>query len=161
MPLDDADKKFIAEAIAGSLKPETIGAAVKAHLDGLKLDDKIAEGIKAATKDLPKADPKDDKDKDADKGKWYGVMVGIKGLRKAAQRQADAENSVYWTEFLQRDAKQYTDQAHAVVYECILRDTQTEPIWVSPALVLLHGWDFTCDAIAGTITVNWSIRQIS
>lgn len=33
--------------------------------------------------------------------------------------------------------------------------------WVSPALVLMHGWDVTCDAIAGTITVQWSIRKVA
>jgi len=32
---------------------------------------------------------------------------------------------------------------------------------VTPPLVLLHGWDITLDALAGTITVNWSIRQIT
>jgi hypothetical protein len=48
-----------------------------------------------------------------------------------------------------------------VVYEAILRDVQAEPIFVTPALVLMHGWDFTLDALAGTITVNWSIRQVA
>lgn len=48
-----------------------------------------------------------------------------------------------------------------IVFEAILRDVQAEPIWVSPALVLMHGWDVTLDALAGTITVNWSIRQLS
>lgn len=48
-----------------------------------------------------------------------------------------------------------------VVYEAILTGAQAQPIWVSPSLVLLHGWDVTCEALAGTITVNWSIRQVS
>lgn len=48
-----------------------------------------------------------------------------------------------------------------VVYEAILTGAQAQPIWVSPSLVLLHGWDVTLDALAGTITVNWSIRQVS
>lgn len=48
-----------------------------------------------------------------------------------------------------------------VIYEAILTGAQAQPIWVSPSLVLLHGWDVTCDALAGTITVNWSIRQVS
>lgn len=48
-----------------------------------------------------------------------------------------------------------------VCYEAILRDVQAEPIWVSPSLVLMHGWDVTCDALAGTITVLWSIRQVA
>lgn len=48
-----------------------------------------------------------------------------------------------------------------IVYECILRDAQTEPVWVSPTLILLHGWDVTLDALAGTITVEWSIRKVA
>jgi hypothetical protein len=48
-----------------------------------------------------------------------------------------------------------------IVYQSILTGAQSEPIWVSPSLVLLHGWDVTLDALAGTITVNWSIRQVS
>lgn len=48
-----------------------------------------------------------------------------------------------------------------IVYETILTGAQGSPIWVSPSLVLMHGWDVTCDALAGTITVNWSIRQVA
>ena len=48
-----------------------------------------------------------------------------------------------------------------VVYEAILTGAQNKPIWVSPSLILLHGWDVTLDALAGTITVNWSIRQMT
>lgn len=48
-----------------------------------------------------------------------------------------------------------------VVYEAILSGAQGQPIWVSPSLVLMHGWDVTCDALAGTITVLWSVRQVS
>lgn len=29
-----------------------------------------------------------------------------------------------------------------------------------PAVMLLHGWDFTLVAIAGTVTVIWSVRQV-
>lgn len=38
---------------------------------------------------------------------------------------------------------------------------QSPPIWVSPSLILMHGWDVTLDAIAGTITVTWSIRKVA
>lgn len=35
-------------------------------------------------------------------------------------------------------------------------------IWVSPALVLMHGWDMTLDKIAGTDrSIPYSIRQIA
>ena len=45
-----------------------------------------------------------------------------------------------------------------VAEEWILTGAQSKPIWVSPAVMLLHGWDWTLDALAGTITVLWSIR---
>jgi len=48
-----------------------------------------------------------------------------------------------------------------IVYQCILNHTQAEPVWVSPSLILLHGWDITLDALAGTITVEWSIRKVA
>lgn len=48
-----------------------------------------------------------------------------------------------------------------IVLQQILTGAQSEPIWVSPSLILMHGWDVTLDALAGTITVNWSIRQVA
>lgn len=48
-----------------------------------------------------------------------------------------------------------------ILYEAILTGAQSQPIWVSPSLIMMHGWDITCDALAGTITVNWSIRQVA
>ena len=49
----------------------------------------------------------------------------------------------------------------AIVYEAILSGVQSEKVFVTPSLILLHGWDFTMDAIAGTITVLWSIRSVT
>lgn len=43
--------------------------------------------------------------------------------------------------------------------EWILTGAQACPLWVSDAFILLNGWDFTLDALAGTITVLWSIRR--
>lgn len=48
-----------------------------------------------------------------------------------------------------------------IVYEAILTGAQAQPVWVSPSLILMHGWDVTLDALAGTITVDWSIRQVA
>lgn len=48
-----------------------------------------------------------------------------------------------------------------VVWEAILVGGQRDPIFATPALLLKHGWDFTLDALAGTITVNWSIRRVA
>lgn len=47
-----------------------------------------------------------------------------------------------------------------VIYESVLTGTMAET-WVSPSLILLHGWDVTLDALSGTITVNWSIRKVA
>lgn len=47
-----------------------------------------------------------------------------------------------------------------IVYQTVLVGAQFDPIWVSPPLTVMHGWDVTCDALAGTITVNWSLRLI-
>ncbi len=48
-----------------------------------------------------------------------------------------------------------------VIYESILTGAQAD-IWVSPSLILLHGWDVTLDTLVGTsIVVNWSIRQVA
>ena len=47
-----------------------------------------------------------------------------------------------------------------IIYEAVLTDTMAQT-WVTPSLILLHGWDLTLDALAGTITVNWSIRQVA
>lgn len=48
-----------------------------------------------------------------------------------------------------------------IAYQASLVGAQAEPLWVSPSLILMHGWDVTLDAIAGTITVLWSIRQVA
>ena len=45
MPLDDADKTTIKELIAGAFSPATIGAAVKSHLDTLKIGETIAAEV--------------------------------------------------------------------------------------------------------------------
>lgn len=47
-----------------------------------------------------------------------------------------------------------------IIYEAILTGTMADS-WVSPSLILLHGWDVTLDALSGTITVNWSIRKVA
>lgn len=47
-----------------------------------------------------------------------------------------------------------------VIYEAILTGTMADT-WVSPSLVMLHGWDVTLQALVGTITVEWSIRSVA
>ena len=48
-----------------------------------------------------------------------------------------------------------------IFFQATLFGVQSEPIFVSPSFILLNGWDFTLDAIAGTITVTWSIRKVA
>ena len=48
-----------------------------------------------------------------------------------------------------------------IVYQSNLIGPQSPPFWVSPTLILIHGWEMTLDAIAGTITVLWSIRKVA
>lgn len=48
-----------------------------------------------------------------------------------------------------------------VCWQATLAGVQAQPIFVTPCLILMHGWDCTLDAIAGTITVNWSVRQVA
>lgn len=48
------------------------------------------------------------------------------------------------------------------VTEAFLNGVQTQKLWVSPSLILMHGWDVTVKCLAGTaITVLWSIRQVA
>lgn len=42
-----------------------------------------------------------------------------------------------------------------------LTGAQSNPAWVMPSFILLHGWDVTLTAVSGTITVLWSVRQVA
>jgi len=55
------------------------------------------------------------------------------------------------------------DTQRVVYFETLMGAQTSQPIWVSPCLILMHGWDVTLKQISGTanITVNWSIRQVS
>jgi hypothetical protein len=49
-----------------------------------------------------------------------------------------------------------------IVEEWNFVGAQGKPHWVSPSLILLHGWDFTIIKVAGTDrTIGWSIRQVA
>jgi hypothetical protein len=48
-----------------------------------------------------------------------------------------------------------------VIYASTLEGAQSG-LWVSPSLILMHGWDVTIDKIAGTDrTIAWSVRQVA
>lgn len=41
-------------------------------------------------------------------------------------------------------------------------NAQGSPVWVSPTLILLHGWDMTLKKISGTDrSIDWSIRKVA
>lgn len=49
-----------------------------------------------------------------------------------------------------------------VIYETRFIGAQNPPIYVTPALVLMNGWDMTLDKIAGTDrAITWSIRKVA
>lgn len=48
-----------------------------------------------------------------------------------------------------------------LVFSATFSGAQGEPVWVSPALVLIHGWDMSLLKLAGTDrSTNWSIRKV-
>lgn len=48
------------------------------------------------------------------------------------------------------------------IFSASVVGVQGSPIWVSPSLILMHGWDVTVDKIAGTDrSISWSIRQVA
>jgi hypothetical protein len=49
-----------------------------------------------------------------------------------------------------------------IVFEATLSNVQDEPIWVSPALTLLHGWTLQMRQTLGTArSFEWSQRKIA
>lgn len=49
-----------------------------------------------------------------------------------------------------------------IVFEATLSNVQDEPVWVSPALVLMHGWTLQLKQTAGTARdYYWSQRKIA
>jgi hypothetical protein len=58
--------------------------------------------------------------------------------------------------------KVQSSDTQRIVYEAIIAGPQSTPIFVTPSLVLIHGWDMTLDKLAGTDrTITWSIRKVA
>jgi len=48
-----------------------------------------------------------------------------------------------------------------IVEEVVITGAQSEPIYASPALALMHGWTFTIQKLQGTDrSIVWSIRGL-
>jgi hypothetical protein len=49
-----------------------------------------------------------------------------------------------------------------VVFKAFMANAQSSPIWVSPKLILLHGWDATLLKVSGTDhSIDFSVRRIA
>lgn len=49
-----------------------------------------------------------------------------------------------------------------IVYQTVIVGVQTQIALAFPALILINGWDFTMQKLAGTDrTIGWSVRQIA
>lgn len=47
-----------------------------------------------------------------------------------------------------------------IVMEWVVAGAQGSPNWVTPTLILLHGWEFSLTKLAGTDrSIAWSIRK--
>jgi hypothetical protein len=58
--------------------------------------------------------------------------------------------------------KVYGAATQRVCQSWTLTGAQSDPIWVSPHLQLMHGWDITIQKTAGTDrSIAWSIRKVA
>ena len=58
--------------------------------------------------------------------------------------------------------KVLSSSTQRLVYMATFKGAQAQPVWVSPSLILLHGWDATLKKLAGTDrAIDWSIRSVA
>lgn len=58
--------------------------------------------------------------------------------------------------------KVLSSSTQRLVYAATFAGAQGEPVFVTPSLILLHGWDMSLNKISGTDrSINWSIRSIT
>ncbi len=49
-----------------------------------------------------------------------------------------------------------------VAMEWVIAHTQSQPLFVTPSLIFLHGWEFSLTKLTGTDrSIAWSIRQVA
>jgi len=49
-----------------------------------------------------------------------------------------------------------------LVFEAVIAGVQDEPIWASPSLILMHGWQIQVKQTTGTArSFDWSIRKVA
>ena len=58
--------------------------------------------------------------------------------------------------------KVLSSSTQRLVASAVFKGVQSTPVWVSPSLILLHGWDMTLKKLAGTDrSIDWSIRKVA
>jgi len=58
--------------------------------------------------------------------------------------------------------KVLTGSTQGLVFSARFAGIQGAPVWVSPSLILMNGWDMTLKKTAGTNeSIDWSIRFVS
>lgn len=58
--------------------------------------------------------------------------------------------------------KVLSSSTQRLVFSASIANAQGAPIWVSPSLILMHGWDMTLKKISGTDrSIDWSIRKLA
>lgn len=58
--------------------------------------------------------------------------------------------------------KVLSSSTQRVAFEHVIAHAQAEPVFVSPSLILLHGWDMTLTKLGGTDrSFDWSIRKVA
>ena len=58
--------------------------------------------------------------------------------------------------------KVLSSSTQRVVFGVRFANAQSEPVWVSPSLILMNGWDMTLLKVSGTdCAIDWSIRKVA
>lgn len=58
--------------------------------------------------------------------------------------------------------KVLSSSTQRLIFESRFANVQGAPVWASPSLILMHGWDMTLKKISGTDrAINWSIRKVA
>jgi hypothetical protein len=71
-----------------------------------------------------------------------------------------AKNDVF--EVKVTDEARAADTVEQVAYRATLWGVKTSKVWVSPALALMNGWEFSLDKLAGTDrAIPFSVRKLA
>lgn len=63
--------------------------------------------------------------------------------------------------FVLRLYEKITSSANQTVFMSVHLPPGVNRVWTMPAIILLHGWDFTLQNVGGTDrTFSWSIRRV-